>query len=139
MYFSPSELQGASPFHIDNWSDPCYSRSMAGFFTAKAEVQPTQCHQLPAGRTDSVLEAGAPAPSASELHNKKRLVSPPFVLVRALTALGVAPKNRVYMLDVGVLELLLEVMAGDQPDLALGAAQVGLRGYCLMVCPVEAA
>ena len=92
--------------------------------------QPTARPQLPAGRTDSVLEAGAPAPSPSELHNKKRLVSPPFVLVRALTALGVAPKNRVYMLDVGVLDLLLEVMAGDQPDLALGAAQVGLRVSC---------
>ena len=87
---------------------------------------------MPAGRTDSVLEAGAPAPSPSELHNKKRLVSPPFVLVRALTALGVAPKNRVYMLDVGVLDLLLEVMAGDQPDLALGAAQVGLM-WCVPV------
>ena len=106
-------------------------------FTAKVDMQPTGRPQLPAGRTDSVLEAGAPPPSPSELHNKKRLVSAPFVLVRALTALGVAPKNRVYMLDVGVLDLLLEIMAGDQPDLALGAAQVGLRGCCM--CPIEAA
>ena len=95
------------------------------------DVQPTRCHQMPAGRTDSVLAAGAPAPSPSALHNKKRLVSPPFVLVRALTALGVAPKNRVYILDEGVMDLLLEVMAGDQPDLARGAAQVGLRGLDL--------